>query len=207
MRTFTARGGRVRKAGKAMSRDDIADLIAAGDVGVNHRADIAAELSGGALGPRLELSAQIGAFLAIDLDQGLAERQLHALVALQARRQGRRRRRGGCRRGRPHRAPPWWCRRRHGDAPRKRRRRPARRGRIPAAAMPDRRSAERTASCAQKISATCGAIVERASALMRAITSGLISGGGMPLGWCRPAASVQISASVSESTGRYQTML
>ena len=58
------------------------------------------------------------------------------------------------------------------------------------------------------ISAICGATSSRAVALMAAVTSGRISGGGIAVPWQRPLASVQRSTSArSGSTGRYQTML
>src|ERR1700689_3945637 len=77
--------GSLEKPVKAVSRNDIADLVAAGDMGVNHRADVAVEFGRGALGPGFELGAQISALLPIDLHHGLAERQLHAFVTLQSR--------------------------------------------------------------------------------------------------------------------------
>src|SRR5579864_6823108 len=70
--------------GQPMRGDDIADLLAAVDVGAHHGADVAVKLGGAAFRLGLELGAQIGAFGAVDLDQGAAERQLHALVALQS---------------------------------------------------------------------------------------------------------------------------
>ena len=48
----------------------------------------------------------------------------------------------------------------------------------------------------------------RAVALIAAVISGRINGGGIAVPWHRPVASVQRSTSVvSRSVGRYQTML
>jgi hypothetical protein len=67
-----------------MAGDDLAHLLAAGDMGVHHFADVAVQFRGGALGFGLDLRAEISAFLPVHLDQGSAERQLQALVVLQA---------------------------------------------------------------------------------------------------------------------------
>ena len=73
------------KPGQAVAGDDLAHLLAPRDMGMQHRADIAVQFRGVALGFRLDLRAQISAFLLVDLDQGSPERQLHALVIPQAR--------------------------------------------------------------------------------------------------------------------------
>src|SRR5579862_5812081 len=54
--------GSLIEPGQAIRRDKIADLIAAGDMGVHHRAKVAVELGGRSLRPGLELGAEIGAF-------------------------------------------------------------------------------------------------------------------------------------------------
>src|SRR6202044_1415110 len=70
--------------GEAMRGDDIADLLAAVDMGAHHGADVAVKLGGAAVRLGLGLGAQIGAFRPVDLDKGAAERHLHALVMRQS---------------------------------------------------------------------------------------------------------------------------
>ena len=52
------------KPGQAVAGDDIAHLLAARDMGVQHCADIAMQFRGAAFGFGLDLRAEIGAFLA-----------------------------------------------------------------------------------------------------------------------------------------------
>ena len=66
-----------------MRGDNFADLLAAGDVGMHHFADVAVELGRRSLGFGLELGAEVSAFFAVDLNDGFPERELHALVAFQ----------------------------------------------------------------------------------------------------------------------------
>src|SRR6202140_835939 len=70
--------------GEAMRGDDIADLLAAVDMGAHHGADVAVKLRGAAFRLGLELGAEIGTFRAVDLDQSAAERHLHVFVVLQS---------------------------------------------------------------------------------------------------------------------------
>ena len=65
-----------------MAGDDIAHLVAARDVGVQHRPDIAVQFRRGSLGFRLDLRAEISAFPLVDLNQRAPELQLHARVIL-----------------------------------------------------------------------------------------------------------------------------
>src|SRR5580693_5166338 len=67
-----------------MRGDDIADLLAAVDMGAHYGADVAVKLRGAAVRLGLGLGAEISAFLPVDLDQSAAERHLHALVMLQS---------------------------------------------------------------------------------------------------------------------------
>src|SRR5580658_2830970 len=59
--------------GEAMRGDDIADLLAAVDMGTHHGADVAIKLRGAAVRFGLGLGAEISAFLPVDLDQSAAE--------------------------------------------------------------------------------------------------------------------------------------
>jgi len=68
-----------------MRGHDFADLLAAGDMGVQDRPDVTVQFRRCAFGFRLDLGAEISAFLLVDFDQSSAERQLHALVIPQAR--------------------------------------------------------------------------------------------------------------------------
>src|SRR5580692_11938329 len=70
--------------GEAMRGDDIADLLAAVDMGAHHGADVAMQLGGAAVRLGLGLGAEISALRPVDLDKGAAERHLHALVLLQS---------------------------------------------------------------------------------------------------------------------------
>src|SRR5580658_5507596 len=68
---------------EAMRGDDVADLVAAGDMGMQNRADVTVKFGRGAVGFGLDLRAEIEAFLPVELDDGLPERLLYALVAQQ----------------------------------------------------------------------------------------------------------------------------
>ena len=63
-----------------MAGDNVAHLLAARDVGVENSAEVAVKFGAAAFGLGLDLRGEIGAFLAVERDQGLAERQLPALV-------------------------------------------------------------------------------------------------------------------------------
>src|SRR5580700_10022390 len=70
---------------KAMRGDDVTHLVAARNMGVQHRADVAVKFRGAALRFRFDLGAQIEAFFPVELNDGLAEWLLQALVTLKAR--------------------------------------------------------------------------------------------------------------------------
>ena len=57
-----------------MAGDDRAHPLAAGDVGVQHRAKVAMKFGAAALGFGLDPRGEISAFVPVERNQGLAER-------------------------------------------------------------------------------------------------------------------------------------
>src|SRR5271167_2018044 len=70
---------------ETISGDDVADLVTARDVSVQHRADVTMQFGGSAFCFRLDLCAEVETFLAVEFDKGFAEWLLKALVLHQSR--------------------------------------------------------------------------------------------------------------------------